>query len=65
MLLSRKYHYEFPHPVDKLWAVVSDTARWGEATGFPKYQVREVLQDDGRVKVYGSAKIAAIEIHIC
>ncbi len=63
MLLSRNYHFEFPHPVDKLWAVVSDTARWGEATGFPKYQARETLQDDGRVTITGHAEIAGIKIN--
>ena len=61
MQLSRKYHFEFPHPVDKLWAVVSDTARWGEATGFPKYQAREALQDDGSVTITGHAEIAGFK----
>lgn len=56
--LSRSYHFEFDHPVDKLWAVVADTPRWGEASGFPKYQASEVLQSDGSVKVFGKIEIA-------
>ena len=62
MLISRSYQFDFDHPVDKLWAVVSDTPRWGEASGFPKYQVREQLQDDGRVQVFGTIGIAGMTI---
>ena len=62
MIISRKYHFNFPHPVEKLWELVSDTARWGEATGFPKYQARELLQQDGSVRVFGEAKIAGLRI---
>ena len=29
--------------------MVSDTPRWGEALGFPRYQVSETLQADGSV----------------
>ncbi len=62
MLISRNYQFEFDHPVAKLWAVVSDTPRWGEATGFPKFQVSEQLQADGTVKVFGKVGIAGIKI---
>ena len=62
MLVSRTYHFDFDHPVDKLWAVVSDTPRWGEASGFPKYQVSEQLQTDGTVKVFGKIKMAGMTI---
>jgi class 3 adenylate cyclase len=60
--ISRTYHFDFDHPVDKLWAVVSDTPRWGEASGFPKYQVSEQLQEDGRVLVFGTIDIAGMTI---
>jgi hypothetical protein len=62
VLVSRTYHFDFDHPVDKLWAVVSDTPRWGEASGFPKYQVSEQLQTDGTVKVFGKIKMAGMTI---
>ena len=62
MLVSRTYHFDFDHPVDKLWAVVSDTPRWGEASGFPKYQVSEQLQADGTVKVFGRIKMAGMTV---
>ena len=62
MPVSRTYHFDFDHPVDKLWAIVSDTPRWGEASGFPKYESTEQLQSDGSVKVSGKVEIAGIKI---
>ena len=62
MIVSRTYHFDFDHPVDKLWAIVADTPRWGEASGFPKYQASEQLRPDGTVKVLGKIEIAGIKI---
>lgn len=62
MQLSRQYHFEFAHPAETLWRIVSDTARWGEASGFPRYQASEKLQDDGRVNIYGTVDIAGFKI---
>ena len=63
MRISKSYRFDFDHPVDRLWALVSDTPRWGEASGFPKYQVREELQDDGTVRIFGSSKLAGISLN--
>jgi len=62
VIISRTYNFDFNHPADRLWAVVSDTPRWGEASGFPKYQASEQLQPDGTVKVTGMIEIAGIRI---
>ena len=62
MLVSRTYNFDFDHPVNKLWALVSDTPRWGEASGFPKYRVSEKLQADGTVKVSGKIEIAGMTL---
>ena len=62
MLVSRTYQFDFAHPADRLWAVVADTARWGEAVGFPKYQVREDLQPDGTVKVTGFIDLCGFRV---
>ena len=62
MTVSRHYHFEFDHPVAKLWSVVSDTPRWGEASGFPRYQASESLQPDGRVRVFGKLEIAGMTL---
>ena len=51
MQVSRHCHFEFEHPVDRLWAVVSDTPRWGEALGLPRYQAAERLLPDGSVDI--------------
>ncbi len=59
---SRQYHFEFDHPVERLWAVVSDTPRWGEASGLPRYKVREELQGDGTVKLFGETRIGHFEL---
>ena len=62
MQVSRTFHFDFDHPVGKLWEIVSDTPRWGEASGFPKYQSSEQLQNDGTVKIFGKLEIAGIKI---
>ena len=62
MTVSRQYHFDFDHPVAKLWSVVSDTPRWGEASGFPRYQASEALQSDGRVRVFGELEIAGMTL---
>jgi len=63
VLLSRTYNFDFDHPVDKLWELVSDTPRWGEASGFPKYLVSETLQADGTVRVSGKIEIAGMTLN--
>ena len=55
--ISKTFCFAFNHPVNKLWSIVTDTPRWGEASGFPKYQSTEQLQADGTVKVFGKAAI--------
>ncbi len=62
MQVSRQYHFEFEHPVDRLWAVVSDTPRWGEALGFPRYQVSERLLPDGTVEISGQVELAGYRV---
>lgn len=62
MQISRHYQFEFDHPVDRLWALVSDTPRWGEASGLPRYRASEELQPDGTVTVTGDVDIAGVGI---
>ncbi len=61
-MISKTYHFDFNHPVDKLWAIVSDTPRWGEASGLPKYVVSEQPQSDGTIKVIGKLEFAGMTI---
>ena len=38
MQLNQYYEFDFDHPVETLWTLVSDTPRWREASGLPRYQ---------------------------
>ena len=57
---SRTFHFDFDHPVDKLWSVIADTPRWGEALGLPKYESTEELTDDGTIRVLAQVAIAGL-----
>jgi len=59
--LTRLYQFRFNHPADKLWALISDTPRWAETSGFPKYQSTEVLQADGTIKAFGEIEMIGIK----
>jgi class 3 adenylate cyclase len=60
--ISKSFAFDFGHPVKKLWSIVADTPRWGEASGFPKYQSSEQLQADGTIKVFGEVTIAGMNL---
>lgn len=60
--ISKTFVFQFDHPVDKLWSIVADTPRWGEASGFPKYQSTEQLQADGTIKVFGEVTIVGLNL---
>ena len=62
MQLNQYYEFYFDHPVETLWTLVSDTARWGEASGLPRYQASEGLQPDGSVKITGNLDIAGFSL---
>ena len=62
MQLSKEYTFEFAHSIETLWTIVSDTPRWGEASGLPRYQASEEVQPDGSVKVKGELEIAGIRL---
>ena len=60
--ISKTFKFDFNHSVDKLWSIIADTPRWGEASGFPKYQSTEQLQADGTIKVFGEVSIAGMNL---
>jgi len=60
--ISKSFKFDFNHPVDQLWSIVADTPRWGEASGFPRYQSTEQLQADGTIKVFGEVTIAGMNL---
>jgi class 3 adenylate cyclase len=60
--IRKTFQFDFNHSVDKLWSIVADTPRWGEASGFPRYQSTEQLQSDGTIKVLGEVSIAGMNL---
>ena len=56
------FSVSFPHPIEELWAVVSDTNRLNELVENPKYDAYEVLRDDGVVDVYGRLPAAGFVV---
>ena len=56
------FSVSFPHPIEELWAVVSDTNRLNELVENPKYDAYEVLRDDGVVDVYGRLRAAGFVV---
>jgi hypothetical protein len=60
--LNQHYEFDFDHPLETLWTLVSDTPRWGEASGLPRYQASEELQPDGSVKITGNLDIAGFSL---
>ena len=52
----------FSHSVDELWNIVADTPRWGEAIGFPPYQIREEKGPDDKPRIIGSTGISGKNI---
>jgi class 3 adenylate cyclase len=60
--LSKHFEFDFDHSIETLWSLVSDTPRWGEACGLPRYQVQEQLQQDGSVKITGSLDVAGFNL---
>ncbi len=53
---------QFAVPVDRIWAVLADTARFNEAAGFPAHEIEEILQPDGSVKFVAHAKIGPLTL---
>lgn len=47
---ERVWIWDLPAPPSALWPYVSDTARFNEAAGTPRYTVEEIPQPDGSVR---------------
>lgn len=62
--ISSTFKFDFNYSVDKFWSIVAGTPRWGEASGFPKYQSTEQLQADGRIKVFCAVSIAGMYLTV-
>lgn len=56
-LVSRTWKWSLPKTPEELWPVLSDTARFNEASKLPKYQVEETPQADGSVRRIGRSQV--------
>jgi hypothetical protein len=55
-VVERVWEWHFAASPEALWPLVADTARIGEAAGFPRYTVTDIPQPDGSVERIGSAR---------
>jgi len=55
-VVEREWEWHFAASPEALWPLVADTARIGEAAGFPRYTVTDIARPDGSVERIGSAR---------
>jgi class 3 adenylate cyclase len=55
-VVERVWEWHFAASPEALWPFIADTARIGEASGFPRYTVTDITQADGSVAHIGSAR---------
>lgn len=55
-VVEREWEWHFAASPEALWPFVADTARIGEANGFPRYTVTDTPRPDGTVERIGSTK---------
>jgi len=59
---SRTWYWRFDTPVESVWPVLADTARFNEAAALPRHAVEEVTQPDGSVNFLGHARIGPLRL---
>jgi len=55
-VVEREWEWHFAASPEALWPLVADTARLGEANGFPRYTVTDTPRPDGSVERIGSTR---------
>ncbi len=55
-LRQQSWVWNFDAPVEAVWEVLADTARFNEAARLPKHEIVETLQPDGRMLYLGRLK---------
>ena len=53
---QREWIWHFDRPVDAIWEILADTARFNEAAKLPKHEIIETPQPDGSVQYVGRIK---------
>ena len=62
-LKKRTFIWHFDSPVEEIWPILSDTARFNEAAKLPKHDIEEINQPDGSVQYFGHAKVGPFNLH--
>ncbi|MEO8558680.1 MAG: adenylate/guanylate cyclase domain-containing protein, partial [Rhodospirillales bacterium] len=60
--LRQQWQWHFDLPPEKLWAVLSDTARFNEAAKGPSYTLDEIAQPDGSVRRFGHSRFGGMNL---
>src|SRR3990172_8485340 len=59
---SRTFRWQFDLRPEKLWPVLTDTARFNEATSFPHYTLEETPRPDGTMLRVARARYGPFQI---
>lgn len=59
---SRVWSWNLPVPPAAIWPFISDTARFNEAAGTPRYAVEEIVQPDGSVRRKATANYKGVAV---
>jgi class 3 adenylate cyclase len=54
---AQHWTWRFEQPPEAIWPALADTARFNDAAGLPKHQIKEHQQPDGTVHYTGAAKV--------
>ena len=60
--LRGEWSVSLRHPPNKVWPIVSDTGRFNEMSGLPRYELTETPQPDGSVRRVAQGKVARTDI---
>ncbi len=61
-MAEASWQWRFDLPPDRLWPVMSDTPRFNEALGTPKFQMEEIPQPDGTVLRLARARMGRLKL---
>ena len=57
-----RWQWRFDLPPERIWPVMSDTPRFNEALGTPKFQMEEIPQPDGTVLRLARANVGRVKL---
>jgi class 3 adenylate cyclase len=59
---SRTFVWRFDQPVEAMWPLLSDTARFNEAARLPRHEIEEIAQPDGSVLYLGRVRVGPFRL---